>query len=387
MTPLLRQTALAFAWSRPTMPALMTLGMFWGAFAAQVPDLKAQIGASDGAFGLVLLCAAVGALLAMGVAPRFDTRAGAIALPLAAVLLAAAFQGLGMAPGLIVFAMAIALCGSASGLLDVTTSGRIASLEARHRTTLMSLNHAFFSFSYAASALATGFAREAGVPPPAVFGMAGVVALLLALCMRMEPEAAPPGSTPAPARGSGFTRIVVGVGIVAIAAFLAESATEAWSALHIERTLDGRATQGALGPALLGLTMGFGRVAGHFLTRQRREEAVITLAALVSAAGSGLAALAPSPAVAYAGFAILGFGISILAPIVFALVGRLAGPGARARAIGRVAMIGYTAFLFGPPTMGFLSEALGLRAVFGVLATIMALSPLALLLLRGRSTA
>ena len=380
---MMRQTGAAIALSRPTMPALLCLGMLWGAFGAQVPALKAGLGAGDGAFGVALMFAAAGAMAAMAFVTRFEARARALALPVAAVALALAFQLIGAAPSLVVFAAAIALCGACSGLLDVTASGRIATLEARHRTTLMSLNHGMFSFAYAASAMTAGLAREAGVAPSLVFGVLGLLVCLLALGMRMEPEqAASDQATPASAAGTGLGLVVFGAGLVVLAALLAESATESWSALHIERTLGGRAAEGALGPALMGLTMGIGRIAGHFLTRQRREEVVVTVAALVAAAGVVLAAAAPTPPVAYLGFAVLGFGISVIVPLVFALVGRLAGPGARARAIGRVAIIGYMAFLIGPPALGLLSEAFGLRMAFAAVAAAIALAPLALLLLR-----
>jgi hypothetical protein len=48
-----------------------------------------------------------------------------------------------------------------------------------------------------------------------------------------------------------------------LVAFLVENAMEGWSALHIERTLGGGAAEGAFGPAILGLTMGIGRLSGR----------------------------------------------------------------------------------------------------------------------------
>ena len=44
---------------------------------------------------------------------------------------------------------------------------------------------------------------------------------------------------------------------------MTEATVETWSALHIERSLQGRAAEGAMGPAMLGLTMAIGRFSGQ----------------------------------------------------------------------------------------------------------------------------
>ena len=62
--------------SRSTLFAFAAEGVFWGAFAALVPELKAQIGASDGEFGTAMLFTAVGAVSAMWLAPKFDALLG-----------------------------------------------------------------------------------------------------------------------------------------------------------------------------------------------------------------------------------------------------------------------------------------------------------------------
>jgi MFS family permease len=48
----------------------------------------------------------------------------------------------------------------------------------------------------------------------------------------------------------------------------------------------------------------------------------------------------------------------------FSLVGRLADPEARARAVARATLFGYFGYFFGPPTLGFIAGAFGLRMSF-----------------------
>lgn len=364
---------LDLAASRAPLPAFAVIGIFWGAFAAQVPDLKAGIGAADGAFGLALLCGATGAVTAMWLAPRFDRIAGARAMQVAAGLAALAFLGPGLAPNIWLFALALFFAAGFTGLLDVVMNARVSQIEARLGRGLMNLNHAGFSFAYAGSALAAGAAREAGIAPVFVFAALGVLTCFLILRMRL---AADPGQDDeAPPSGHGFRRVVLWAGLITLAGFMSENATEAWSALHIERTLGGRAAEGALGPAILGLTMGIGRLIGHFATPRGRERLTVVVAALVSAAGAAIAARAGSPAAAYLGFAILGFGVSVIAPLAFALTGQMVRARDRALAISRVAVIGYLGFFIGPPVMGFVSEGFGLRASFALIALVLVSVP------------
>jgi predicted MFS family arabinose efflux permease len=357
----------AVALSRATLPAFAVIGIFWGAFAAQVPVLKSGLGVSDGPFGLALLCGAAGAVTAMWLAPRVDPRLGTRTLQLAALAVAAAFQLPALAPTLPVFAAAMFLAAGATGFLDVVLNSRLSETEARHDAGLMNLNHAGFSFAYAFSALATGAAREAGINPPPVFLALGLVALFLAAGVRLAADPAEGGGGAA-ADGPRLGLVIIWAGLVTLVAFMSENATEAWSALHIERTLGGRAAEGALGPAILGLTMGTGRLLGHLVTPRGRERVTIVVAALVSSAGAALAAAAPSPAIAYLGFAILGFGVSVVAPLAFAITGQMVRASDRAQAISRVALIGYLGFFVGPPLMGFVADLLGLRASFFMIA-------------------
>ncbi|MDH3264136.1 MAG: MFS transporter, partial [Paracoccaceae bacterium] len=307
---------------RATLPAFAVIGIYWGAFAAQVPDLKAAISAEDGAFGLALLCGATGAVTAMWLAPRVDAAIGARAMQAAAAGVALCFLLPALAPTLLLFAFAMFLAAGATGLLDVVMNARVSQIEARHDRGLMNLNHATFSFAYAASALVAGAAREAGIAPALVFLGLGAVTFALLPFLRMVPDGPGAEDEPHP-EGPGLRRVVLWAGLITLLAFMAENATEAWSALHIERTLGGRAAEGALGPAILGLTMGIGRLAGHFVTPRGRERAVISAAALVSGAGAAIAARAGSPAIAYLGFAVLGFGVSVIAPLALALAGRM----------------------------------------------------------------
>jgi MFS family permease len=202
----------------------------------------------------------------------------------------------------------------------------------------------------------------------AVFTTIALCIAVAAVFMVGSVAGAPPSSD-APSSSVG-TVVWLG-GVVVLVAFFAEVAVEGWSALLIERDLGGLATQGAAGPALLGLTMGIGRLGGHVLTRFVAETRLIALACLASALGALGAFAATTPLLAQIGFAVMGLGIALVVPLALGLVGRSAAPARRVAAIARASAIGYAAFMFGPLLMGGVAEALSLAASYAVVAAIL----------------
>lgn len=360
----------------------MIMGAGWGTFAAYVPEIKAGLQAGDGLFGLLLLCSSIGLLSAMWLAPILDNALGARALPVAAACLALAYVPVGLAGTVPMFAVAMVLVGASSGLCDVVMNARVAELEAQHDRSLMNFNHAMFSFSYALFALICSFTREAGMPPVAVLSMVAVGGVILALFtsgkIPLAEDAAEVGQAPG--------RLVLWGGLIVLVAFMIENAMEAWSALHIERTLGGVPAMGALGPMVLGLTMGIGRMSGHIVAGHWRDGPVLVGAAFLSALGLGIAAAAPTPGVAYLGFGLSGLGVSVIAPIALGLVGRSARASARTTAIARASVIGFMGFFVGPAFMGGISEMFGLRVAIALLALALLLVPVMLRFMRSASS-
>jgi len=363
--------------SRAPLFAFAAEGVFWGAFAALIPEIKTQIGATDGEFGTAMLFSAIGAVSAMWLAPKFDALLGRRAMAAAAALLAISFLFPALTSSFWLFTVLMVVAGAASGLLDVVMNARVSMIESAHNTSLMNLNHAMFSLAYAGAALATGIAREAQIAPWMVF--LGISALVLSVVpLMIQNKTAPSPEAIQQSASHRVNHVMIWGGMIVLISFMAESATEGWSALFIERDLGGRAAQGALGPAILGLTMGVGRLAGQFLAERLKEDIVIKYAATLAALGTLVAAIAPSPFVAYLGFGLAGLGVSVVAPMAFSLVGRRFDKNMRAYAIARVSVLGYFGFFIGPPLMGWISEVAGLRASFISIAVVLGFVPICL---------
>ena len=370
--------------SRRPASAFVVVGLFWGCFAAYVPVIKAQMDVNDAQFGTLLLGSAFGLVSSMFLAPRVDRLLGERGMQVAAVLLAFVWLFPAQITTPVVFFAVFVGVGLCSGLLDVIMNARVSELEGRTGRSLMNGNHAMFSVAYAIGALVVGAAREGGLDPLWVFGAMGIVTLVIATQLRMHVDTVEPADG---IRGRYPLIPILICGGIVLVAFMSEATVEAWSALHVERTLGGGAAEGALGPAMLGVTMAIGRFSGQVVSEKLREVSVILWASLISASGAIVAAFAPTPMVAYVGFGILGLGVSVIGPMGLALVGKLVAPHHRTEAISKAAVMGFSGFFLAPVLMGYASEAFGLRVAFACVALLLVTAvPLSLLAARLRAT-
>ncbi|SOC10455.1 MFS transporter [Rhodobacter sp. JA431] len=359
--------------SRETGLALARLGAFWGAFAAYLPDYKLRAGVDDGTFGLLLLCAALGGVGAMALVPRITAKLGARSLKvLAFVLVAVTFVPL-MIHSALGLAAALLLMGAAMSALDIAANVRIS--EAEHDTglPLMNWNHALFSFGLGGAALLAGALRGAGFPPELV--QPGLALALVLVASRLHvardsagPEADAPSAGPSPMPWA----VVLPAAAIFFAAFVTENTTETWSALYLERGLGGVVGAGALGPAMFGLVMGLFRLGGQMLAARLGEARLVAFSAAAGAVGAVITAAAPTLPLAVLGLGLIGVGAAVVVPSTNALLGQRVTRAARARALSRAWMIGFSGFFIGPVLMGALAEWAGLRVVFLMLALAMA---------------
>jgi MFS family permease len=315
-------------------------------------------------------------VLTLWLAPVFDRRLAALSLPVAALSLGCCMVLAGLAATPFAFFASMVLVGLCSGTVDIVSNARVADMEAAHRAPLMNANHGMFSVAYACSAMATGAAREVGFGPVVIFAAVALALGALAIGMRVAPADEDDQPSPGlPPPGMPGLAVLLCGGIVLIA-FFVEAVVESWSALHVERTLQGGAAEGALGPAILGLTMAVGRFSGQAAAGRFGDTAIITAGSVMACLGAGLAAAAQSPSVAYVGFGMMGLGMSVVGPMALALVGRIVPPSRRTAAVARVNVMGFGAFLLAPVVMGQMSDAFGLRTAFAVVGVMGLIAPL-----------
>ncbi|WP_172293037.1 MFS transporter [Pseudoruegeria sp. HB172150] len=359
--------------SRASAAALASVGVMWGAFAGLVPDIKDRVGASDAELGAALLASALGGVIAMWAAPWTGQRLGRFTLPVLGLVICISVL-LPMFPtgvvglGVVLFAMGISVA-----TLDISANVHISGLEARHGLHLMNVNHAMFSFAFAGAAWGAGLGRKAGLGPEHILPFMSLACLVLTFAMRVPQVADAPEADAIDAPRRPPWGAIVLTGLILFSAFIGENATEAWSALHIERTLGAEPGHGSFGPATLGLVMAFGRLSGQLLTAKLGDARLIFYSALLGMLGALTIAAAQSVPVALAGVAVTGLGMAVIVPSVTSILGARVTERQRAHAISRSWMVGMVGFFIGPSMMGGIAELFGLRLSFVAVALIISM--------------
>ena len=346
-------------------------GGAYGSWVARVPTLQEDLDASTSELGLALFGVAAGAVVALPLAGWLVARVGSrLVTRVSLVGVAVALPLIGLAPSLVSLGAAFAVFGAAGATLDLAMNAHGVAVEERYARPILSGFHASFSFGGLVGAVAGGLAAAAGISPLAQFTAAGLVILGIAVWTRGPLLSRDVDIVPGPVYGRPSQALVT-LAVIAFACLLAEGAAGDWSGVYMNDVLgtgEGAATAAFVA---FSLTMTLGRVVGDRLTAAWGAVSLTRRAGALGSIGLGVSLLFDNPLVAVIGFACLGAGLATVVPIVFRAAGqRTPAPGA---GIAAVSTVGYTAFLVGPPAIGFLAEAIGLRASLGVVAGLAAL--------------
>lgn len=356
----------AAAEKRGLLVAFGVFGAFWGSWAALLPAVKAQTGASDGALGLALAVIALTAVPATLVGGRVVDRLGAArVLPATLLAFAVAAPLPGLAHGMAALLPAFVLLGLASGALDIAVNAATAGWERLETARLMAAGHAAFSAGVVVGSVSSGIARQSGAHPLPVLL---VVAVATAVCAWRQPTYRPTqGSEPAPRRGWMPAPILLALGVLVAASFLMEDALQSWSALQLERGLGASPAISGLGPGLFAGSMAVGRLMAHLISRPGRERLVIAAGGFAAGTGAVLLSVAPGQLTGLAALALAGAGTSVLAPMLFSAIGDRSAPGREGADLSTASGLGYVGFLAGPPLVGAISAATSLPVALGSL--------------------
>jgi MFS family permease len=350
---------------------------------ARVPEVKDAIGAGTGALGLALLGLAVGSLVTMPMAGRWCDRFGSDrVVVVSAIGTAVALQGPAHVSSALALGLALAAYGAVFGTLDVAMNVQAVAVVRRLDRPVMPWFHAAFSLGGLMGALLGGGAASVGLTPAVHFSLVTVLATAVVLCTRPHLLATAP-TAGADALGAQAPRsrhrrlLLAGLGALAAFAAIAEGGMADWSALFLRDVRDTGPGVAALGYAAFSIAMTIGRVGGERAISGLGPTRVLRLGGLVAAAGIVAAVVIPSPATTMLGFALVGVGFSCAFPLALTIAGE-SSPGDGGAEIAAVSVIGYLGFLVGPPAIGFLAEATGLRsALLAIAAAGAALAALA----------
>ncbi|MFJ6200103.1 MFS transporter [Micromonospora sp. NPDC092111] len=343
---------------------------------ARVPAARDALGLGAGRLGLVLLAMSFGAVLAMltagAVVHRLGTR---LTVAGSTVLVAVGLAGTGVAisPWASASGSAAGLfvLGYGTGTCNVAMNVEAAVVERRLARAVMPRFHAVWSLGTVLAAGVAVLAARSGVPVPVHLGGIGLLVLVGTVAATRAFRSGMDGAARDTRAGGGSGVLVAWreprtllLGLLALAMAFAEGTANDWLAVAF---VDGHHVAPEVGAAVFGVfvaAMTVGRTVGTVALDRWGRVPVVLGTMLLGLAGTLLTVFA-GPAGAVTGVALWGLGVSLGFPTTLSAAAD--GDDLAAARVGVVAVLGYVAFLGGPPVLGLLGERAGiLRALLVV---------------------
>ncbi len=364
--------------SRQAVGAVVLLfgynGLVIGSYAASIASLKARFGLEPWQLSVFFVCMGLAAIASMQVSGRLADRLGARRVSLAMIpVLVVAILTIGLAPTLPVMFAAGILLGIGNGGIDVSMNAIGVQVEKNRPRPIMSFFHGMWSVGNLTGSallvlLGPLFAPD---PQPAVVATTSVAAVLgvaaFLVAWRITPETAVVSHTDATGAKTPIPTSAYLLGLMAIAFGLGEGTASDWSGLHVTEIAGVDPTTGALGYTCVAAFMVVIRLLGDFLVARFGRRAVTMFGGACSASGYLVAALGTSLPVLLVGWSLVGLGIGMIAPQVYAVAGHTAG----GRGLAVVVTFGYATFLVAPALIGTLVGTIGIQKTMFVPALLL----------------
>ncbi|MFE6027303.1 MFS transporter [Streptomyces niveus] len=372
-----------------------TNGALFANLLPRFPQIKADLGIGNAAYGLAVAAFPTGAIVAGLAAGALVRRYGSGRVAVAGtVLTGIGVLAAGLSGSVVLFATALLLAGAMDAITDVAQNAHGLRVQRRYGRSIINSFHAIWSIgavtggSMAAGAIALDLSLGQHLLISAVvFGIAACVALRFCLTgpdTEPDAEAAKEETKEetnggaaqetgaesrelAPRRAGQLRKtrlrtgyVLAALVLIAASGALVEDAGSSWAALYLSDSLHASGTLAASGYIALVGAQFVGRMIGDRLVDRFGQRTVARSGGLIAAVGMGLALAVPTATGTILGFATAGFGVATLVPAAMHEADELPGlkPGSGLTIVSWLMRLG---FLLSPPIVGLVADSTSLR--------------------------
>lgn len=345
-------------------------GVCFASWASRIPTFKASMGLNDAELGSILFALPAGQIITMFFSAKLTThfgskkmlRATAPLYAIALTFLALATTGWQLAAFLVLFGITGNLCNIA-----LNTQGVAG--ENYYGKPIMSSFHGAWSIGNLTGALIALGLVNLKLGMYTHFWMIALISLTNVLFNAKKLLNYNKPDTVVE-KTKFFTMpqgILVLLGVIAFCSMATEGTMFDWSAIYFEDVVKLPHNKAIVGYASFMFMMASGRFMGVYLIGKFGRKNLLQISGAIISLGMALAVIFPYLITAIFGFMLIGLGVSSIVPMVYSIAGNNKKVPA-GKAITMVSSIGYFAFLFGPPLIGYISQLSSLRYSFGIIS-------------------
>lgn len=345
-------------------------GLTFATWASRIPDIKTQLQLSDARLGAVLFALPAGLMTSLLFAGWLVARFGSRKVMIAAAVLYPVFLvTLGLSVNTWQLVTGLFLFGLSSNLVNIAMNTQAVDVEAMYGRSVMASFHGLWSIAGFTGAAIGTLLVSAGIVPWVHFLIILAAALLLIAAFY---KFTLPADTVSAGKQPFFVKpdkYILNLGLIAFCSMLCEGAMADWSGVYFQNIVHSPKEWITLGYVAFTASMATGRFLGDALVTKLGIKKVLQLSATLISAGLFISILFPYMATAVIGFLMVGLGVSSVVPLIYSLAGK-SGTMQPGLALAAVSSISFLGFLIGPPLIGFIAEAAGLRFSFALIAVI-----------------
>ena len=343
-------------------------GLGNGTFVARIPDLKHQLGVSNSKLGIALFVGSVGVLSSLQLAGKFCARFGSGPTTRTLnFLLVIAPPLIGLKWGFYWFAFALFLHGFFAAAQDVAMNAHGSTLEQKSDKRVMSGFHALWSLGAFSGGALGGLATQLKIEPLKNLSFTASLVLIVSLFIKNLFLKAEIDKHSLEERvKSKKPKIFLILGLLGLCGAIGEGAASDWGGILIRDTFHDTGFLVALPYVLFCTTMVLGRFSGDSLAHKFGTKNLIIVSGLLAGLGLTVGLLIGGYFGVLLAWFLLGIGLSVVIPMMFSAAGTIADTQYKSiisngEAIAIVSGVTYFGFMVGPPAMGALGDAIGLR--------------------------
>jgi MFS family permease len=363
--------------------AFIINGTMAGTFYSRIADVKEDFGLSNSALGFALLVVSIGVLVGLGFSGKQSAKRGSAPVTFyATYALGGAILLVGTANNYLTLCLTFLVLGACLAVQDVAMNSHAIVLEHEADKRYMSTFHAMFSLGALGGGVVGAWFSQQNIDLLRHVAFIAMLVFIANFCVRNW--FLPASLDQHPLEGKKKIKkpkIFLIVGLLGLCAAIGEGSAGDWGAILARDTFDATPFVSTLPYICFSAAMVIGRLFGDRAASKYGPMNLIVGGGLIAGIGLGSGLLIGGIGGVIFGWLAAGIGLSTVIPMLFSQAGEIAknrfeGQFAPSEGVAMVSGIAYFGFLVGPPTLGFLGDAIGLRwamLVPAVLALVMAL--------------